>query len=51
MTSEDKLKIQIARLEGEFVGTLEGILLWELPKELKLKIKEKIKEVESKRIK
>ena len=38
MKTEDKLNIQANRLLGEFIGTLEGICLWEIPEELKLKL-------------
>lgn len=38
MKTEDKLNIQANRLLGEFIGTLEGVCLWEIPEELKLKL-------------
>ena len=43
ISEEDKLKIQLARLKGEFVGMLKGILWWDIPKELKERIEEVIK--------
>jgi len=42
MTELDRLKISYARLHGEFVGTLEGILFWDIPEELKERLTETI---------
>lgn len=42
--SEDNIKdqskknIEYARLKGEYIGTIKGILLWEIPDELKEKL-------------
>ncbi len=36
------------RLLGEFIGTLEGILYWDIPTPLKLIIEQKIKELREK---
>lgn len=41
-----KLEIENARLKGDFIGTLKGILFWPIPDDLKLKIQSKIKELE-----
>ena len=38
MSEEDKLKIKLARVEGEYIGTLKGILWWDIPNELKEKL-------------
>jgi hypothetical protein len=45
MTQEDRIKIKLARLQGEFVGTLKGILWWDIPNELKVKIERRINEL------
>lgn len=45
MTSEQKLKIDYAKLIGEFTGTLEGLLWYELPEEIKVKMEDKIEEL------
>lgn len=42
MTPQQKLLIEVSRLRGEFIGTLEGFLFWDLPDELADKIKMKI---------
>ena len=42
MKTEDKLNIQANRLLGEFIGTLEGVCLWEIPEELKLKLQSQL---------
>ena len=46
MRTEDKLKIEIARLKGDFIGTLKGITWWDIPNELKDKLDKKIVELE-----
>ena len=46
MSKEDKLKIEIARLKGDFIGTLKGIIWWDIPNELKDKLDKKIVELE-----
>ena len=38
MTELDKLKIEHAKQKGYFLGVLRGILMWEIPEELKDKI-------------
>jgi hypothetical protein len=38
------------RLLGEFIGTLEGILYWDIPTTLKLIIEQKIKELREKQV-
>lgn len=45
MREEDKLKVQIARLEGEFIGTLKAITMWDIPNELKERLKDRIVEL------
>ena len=57
MTTEEKIDvldeklqkqtIQICRLVGEWTGMLEGICMWEIPKELKVKLQKKIKELKA----
>ena len=47
MTQEDKIKIKFARLQGEYVGTLKGILWWDIPKELKTKLEDTISKLEN----
>lgn len=37
-----KTEINSAKLLGEFIGTLEGICLWDIPKELEIKLKSHI---------
>jgi hypothetical protein len=45
MSEELKLKLELARMKGEFKGTLQAILWWEIPEELKEKLENKIKEL------
>ena len=45
MTDYDKLKLEHARLQGEFLGFVEGLMWWKLSEELLVKIKEKRKEL------
>lgn len=40
-----KLKIEHARLQGDYIGFLYGLSWWKLPDELVVKIKEKRKEL------
>lgn len=47
MTQENQTKIKLAKLQGEFEGTLKGILCWDIPNELKSKIQEQINKLES----
>lgn len=39
--------ISYGRLLGEFMGTLEGILFWDIPDELKIRLEERINKLES----
>ncbi len=41
MTQNDKLIIAISRLNGEFMGTISGVLSWDIPQELKDVLKAK----------
>ena len=50
MTEHDKLKISYSRLLGEFTGYLEGIQFYDIPQELKVKLKNKVKELRSKEL-
>ena len=45
MNEELHLKLKLARIKGEFIGTLEGILWWDIPEELREKLENKIKEL------
>lgn len=45
MTEHDRLKLEHAKLQGEFIGFLIGLSWWKLPEELVVKIKEKRKEL------
>ncbi len=47
---ELKLLIKYNTLLGNFTGTLEGILHWDIPKELKTKLELKIKQLKSKEV-
>ena len=50
MSKEElKLQLKLARTKGEFIGTLQGILWWDIPEELKEKLENKIKELENER--
>ena len=46
MSKEDNLKVEMARLEGEFIGTLKAITWWNIPNELKDKLEKHIVELE-----
>ena len=49
MDKEYKLKLEIARLKGEFIGTLKAITwCWDIPDGLKEKLEKKIVELEEK---
>jgi len=50
MKTEDKTNIQSSRLLGEFIGTLEGVCLWDIPEELKLKLQSKLTELRGAKI-
>lgn len=45
MTEHERLKLEHAKLQGEFIGFLMGLSWWDLPEELVVKIKEKRKEL------
>ena len=45
-----KKDIEYSRLLGEFTGTLEAILFWNIPVKLQRKLESKIKELKSKQI-
>ena len=47
MTQEDKIKIELARLQGEFLGTLKGFLCWDIPNELKVRMQQQINKLEN----
>jgi hypothetical protein len=47
MNEEDKIKIKLARVRGEYIGTLKGILWWDIPNELKKILKDRIVELEN----
>jgi len=40
-----KLRIEYAKLSGEFLGFVEGLDWWELPRELRIKINHKKNEL------
>jgi hypothetical protein len=44
--SSNAVKIKYATILGEFKGTLEGILWWDIPNELKERLKLKIKQLD-----
>ncbi len=46
MSEEELLKIKLARVQGEYIGTLKGIIWWDIPNELKEKLKLLIAELE-----
>lgn len=43
-----KMKIDLEILKGGFIGTLEGILWYDIPDKLRIIIKDKIKELRDK---
>lgn len=45
MKMKDKHSVEAGRLLGEFIGTLKGICLWEIPEELKKKLQAKLIEL------
>lgn len=45
MKPEIRLQIQANRLLGEYIGTLEGIMKWNIPQELKDSLKEQLKQL------
>jgi len=46
MTPEQKLLLQAHRLLGEYIGTLEGVLLWDIPEKLKDKLRTRLTELQ-----
>jgi len=38
MTDYFKLKLEYARLSGEFIGTLQAVLWYDIPEDLKIKL-------------
>ena len=50
MNVEDKIKIKLAKIQGEYIGTLLGILWWDIPNELKEKLKDRIVELENQKL-
>lgn len=50
MKEDDKIRIELAKITGEFIGTLKAIVWeWDTPKELKEKWEAKIIELENKK--
>ena len=47
MTEFEKLKIEHEALKGYFSRYLRGILMWDIPEELKEKINNQIKELKN----
>jgi hypothetical protein len=47
MSEEELLKIKLARVQGEYIGTLKGIIWWDIPNELKEKLELLIAELEN----
>ncbi len=47
MSEEALLKIKLARVQGEYIGTLKGIIWWDIPNELKEKLELLIAELEN----
>ena len=45
MTELDKLKIEHARLVGEFIGIIDALHWWMLPEELMINLENKKKEL------
>lgn len=45
-----KLEVQANILLGNFIGTLEGIICWDIPKELKVRLKTRIEELKNTKI-
>lgn len=46
MDEIDKLKVELAWIKGQYIGTLKGILWWDIPSKLKENLKKQIKELE-----
>ena len=53
MNREQQLIIELSKLQGEFIGSLEAILLWgdKIPSSLRMAMEESIEELEKKEIK
>lgn len=47
MQTKIKNSIDANRFLGEFIGTLKGVSLWDIPEELKIKLQNKIEELEN----
>ena len=47
MSEENKLRIELARVQGEYTGTLKGILWWDIPNKLKEKLEKLIVDLEN----
>lgn len=45
MTELDKLKLEYAKLVGEFIGMIDALHWWMLPEELLIKLENKKKEL------
>ena len=41
-----KLTIELATMQGLYIGTLKGILWWDLPEELRSNLEDRIKKLE-----
>ena len=41
-----KLTIELATMQGLYIGTLRGILWWDLPEELRSNLEDRIKKLE-----
>jgi len=48
--SHVNLLLEYARLLGDFTGTLQGILWWDIPKELEIKLRRQIKELKATKV-
>ena len=46
MTPEETLRLKLARLQGEYIGTLMGICAWGIPEALKERLEILIKVLE-----
>ena len=44
--NKNEMELALARLKGDFVGTLIGITYWDIPNELKSRLNKKIVELE-----
>ena len=48
MNKEQELRLKLAILQGEFIGTLKAITWWDIPNELKDILEKRIVELEEK---